>query len=237
MNMGVRVNNNHVPHGEKNKRKHIPALRLIIIIAAAALALGALILANSIDFDKLFAKLFTPKPLAGDSTPQNIEFAPIDYDENIFENEAYMAQNRLIRYTDGPLSTIIADGNYALYGDAVVLLHNYLEAVIAGDAKALPELFTDDYKKNNKLPAKFTMQKIYDIEIEFYSQNIINKGKINEVTRCEYIIRYNIMENNGTFRSDVGSGAAVPEIFEVLIDYSRDLTQINSITKIKRAAS
>ena len=230
--MKVPVNNNnndsHKPKPKSSKRES--AVRLIVITGAAVLALTALALLNNVDFDSLYEKLFAPQPVASDHRP--IEFAPADYDENIFENADYLAQNRYIRYTDGALSTLITDGNYAVYSDAVVLLHDYIEAVIRGDAAALPGFFTDDYKKNNALPEKFTMQKLHDVEIEFYSENVLNEGEADQITRWEYIVRYNIMENNGTFRNDVGSDAAVPEIYEVLSYDNEGVILINSITKI-----
>lgn len=80
------------------------------------------------------------------------------------------------------------------------------------------------------------MQKIYDAEIEYRSKDILNKGKPDQITRFEYVVRYKIMDNNGTFRSDVGSDAAVPEIFEVLLYDSTDEILINSITKVTRVA-
>lgn len=229
-----------VKNREGGKKEKAPRPReekklALMVIAVCVLALAVLAALNLIDFDALYAMMFAPKPLS-DSTGRTIEFAQPNYSENIFEDEEYMAQNRYLRYTEGPLSTLITDGNYAQYGEAVVLLHNYLETIIAGDANSLPGYFTDDFKKNNTLPEKFTMQKIYDAEIEFRSRNVINKGKPDQITRFEYIVRYKIMDNNGTFRRDVGSDAAVPEIFEVLLYDSTDEILINSITKVSRVA-
>jgi hypothetical protein len=231
--MKDQVNNNSTAIKVKNsvKKPKNQVLRMVIIIAAGLLVLAVLAALNTVDFDAIIAKLFTPEAVSS-TTKKSIEFAPIDYKENIFEDTDYLAQNRYVRYTDGPLSTLIVDDNYEQYGDAVVLLHNYIQAVINGDPDALPALFTDDYKNNNKLPAKFTMQKLYDVEIEYYSVNILNEGETDQITRYEYIIRYNIMENNGTFRDDVGSDAAVPEIYEVLSYDNKGIVLINSITKI-----
>jgi hypothetical protein len=229
-----------VKNREGGKKEKIPRPReekklALTVIAVCVVALAVLAALNLIDFDALYARMFAPKPLS-DSTGRTIEFAKPNYSENIFEDAEYMAQNRYLRYTEGPLSTLITDENYAQYGDAVVLLHNYLESIIAGDADSLPGYFTDDYKKKNTLPEKFTMQKIYDAEIEFRSRNVINKGEPDQITRFEYIVRYKIMDNNGTFRRDVGSDAAVPEIFEVLLYDSTDEILINSITKVSRVA-
>ncbi|MGI6202142.1 MAG: hypothetical protein ACOYID_01910 [Eubacteriales bacterium] len=209
------------------------ALKIIVGCVAALIVLAAL---NRIEFDALYVRLFSPKPLSDTTGKEQISFAVPNYSENIFEDPEYMAQIRDVRYTEGALSTLITDGNYAQYGAALELLHRYLEAVIAGDAEALPSFFTEDYKKDNKLPERFTMQKIYEPEIEFYSKNIINPGKSDQVIRYEYVMRYRIMNNNGTFRDDVGSDAAVPEIYEILEYESTGEVLINSITKIRRVA-
>lgn len=227
------------PGKNREGREKKPRLReekalALKIIGGCVAAFVVLLALNQIDFDAIYRKLFTPKPLSEAVGEPPVSFAVADYSENIFEDPEYLAQIRDIRYTEGAQSTIITDGNFSQYGVGVELLHRYLEAVINGDAEALPGFFTEDYKKNNKLPKKFTMQKIYEPEIELYSKNIINEGKPNQMTRYEYIMRYRIMDNNGTFRSDVGSDMAVPEIYEIIEYESTGEVLINSITKIRR---
>lgn len=148
---------------EGGKKEKIPRPReekklALTVIAVCALALAVLAGLNMIDFDALYAKMFAPKPLS-ESTGRTIEFAKPNYSENIFEDAEYMAQNRYLRFTEGSLSTLITDGNYSQYGEAVVLLHNYLETVIAGDAEALPEYFTEDFKRTTSCPGSSRCRK------------------------------------------------------------------------------
>lgn len=234
--MSSPVKNREGGKKEKTPRPREQKIRVLKIIGVCVAALVVLSLLNMIDFDALYLKMFSPKPLSDTTGNKQITFATPNYSENIFDDPDYMAQVRDIRYTEGALSTIISDDSHAQYGVGVVLLHNYLEAVIAGDAEALPGFFTEDYKKKNKFPEKFTMQKIYEPEIEFYSKNVFNQGKPDQITRYEYLMRYRIMDNNGTFRSDVGSDAAVPEIYEILVYDSTGEVLINSISQIKRIA-
>ena len=73
------------------------------------------------------------------------------------------------------------------------------------------------------------MQKIYDAEVEKLTELLIESGKYNGWTRYTYKINYKIMANDGTFRSDMPSDTAVPQIMELL--KTEDIIKINSIIK------
>lgn len=178
--------------------------KIIVIVIAAMLvfSLAALTVLNYVDFDSLLA------PRDGHKTP--IVFYPPNYEENIFENEEYLEKNRYIKYTEGPVSVLIVDGDYAQYGEAVALLARYLDAIISGDAETYASFFSESYKKSVALPDKFTMQKLYDIEIKKLSAA---EGEDAQGTYRRYVYRvsYMIMRNDGTFRTDLGSDAIRPQ--------------------------
>ena len=59
------------------------------------------------------------------------------------------------------------------------------------------------------------MQKIYGINIEVFNRETVNEnGKTSVVS--EYIVRYKIMNNNGTFRGDVPSDTVKPLYFKLV---------------------
>ena len=70
------------------------------------------------------------------------------------------------------------------------------------------------------------MQKLFDIKVELLNETSeqTDEGKI---VHGVFVVRYKILENNGTFRKDIGDDATyIPLIFETV-------TQ-NGETKINR---
>nr|MBQ4320361.1 hypothetical protein [Clostridia bacterium] len=159
---------------------------------------------------------------------KNIRFADIDWDEDITEDAVYMDKNRYISYTEGAVTRLITE-NHAAYGAGPEFFSRYFSAVISGDCDTVNLMYTDEYKKDNELHDSFTQQKVYNIEIEKLSENVIEDGKYAGIKRYTFRVAYMIKDNNGTFRDDMGSDAAVPLIFELLDSGYGPL--INSITK------
>nr|MBQ4320273.1 hypothetical protein [Clostridia bacterium] len=158
----------------------------------------------------------------------NIKFADVNWDEDIFEDEVYLDKNRYITYKDGAVSQLITE-NHALYGVGPEFFSGYFTAVIHGDNETLNLMYTDEWSKNNAAHESFTPQKVYNIEIEKLSENVIEEGRYAGTKRYTFRVAYMIKDNNGTFRGDMGSDAAVPLIFELLD--SGYGPKINSITK------
>ena len=100
---------------------------------------------------------------------------------------------------------------------------------IEGKFEEFQELFDKSLYNGLKIPEKFTSQKIYDIDVEFYQEV---SDSANEKVKYEYyIVRYKIMYNNGTFRDDVGSDETRPLMYT--IKKQGDTSQIIGIEKIK----
>lgn len=159
--------------------------------------------------------------------PLDILFAPADYETDIFEDPAYLAMNRDIKYIDGAQSTEVAldeDGSY--FGAGLVFFQKYFNCVIRGDYASYPQFISEDYSEKNAypIPEKFTMQKIHSISVEHRSDadTIISP---NEVRRY-YVVKYQIYQNNGTFRDDIRPTDILPLLFE--------LTTIGEETKITK---
>ena len=166
--------------------------------------------------------------------PLDILFAPADYETDIFEDQTYLAMNRDIKYIDGAQSTEVAldeDGSY--FGEGLVFFQNYFDCVINGDYERYQTLISDDYDENNAypIPKTFTMQKIHSISVEHRgdADTIVSS---NEVRRY-YVVKYQIYQNNGTFRDDIRPTDVLPLLFELTTVGER--TQITKIVKFPGA--
>ena len=159
--------------------------------------------------------------------PLDILFAPADYEDNIFEDKTYMSMNRDIKYIDGAQSTEVAlDENGSYFGDGLLFFQTYFNCVIRGDYETYQTLISEDYDKDGAypIPERFTMQKIHSISVEHRNDadTIVSQ---NEVRRY-YVVKYQIYQNNGTFRDDIRPSDVLPLLFE--------LTTIGEDTKITK---
>ncbi len=159
--------------------------------------------------------------------PLDILFAPADYEDNIFEDKTYMSMNRDIKYIDGAQSTEVAlDENGSYFGDGLLFFQTYFNCVIRGDYETYQTLISEDYDKDGAypIPERFTMQKIHSISVEHRNDadTIVSQ---NEVRRY-YVVKYQIYQNNGTFRDDIRPTDVLPLLFE--------LTTIDETTKITK---
>ena len=94
--------------------------------------------------------------------------------------------------------------------------YDYFDCVINGKFDSYPTFFTADYIARDLLPKKFTMQKIYDIEVTFYSRETENAAPM--IYRDTFEVRYKIRSNNGTLRSDLESDTIRPLVFELIVE-------------------
>jgi|GEM_PF-535666 len=141
------------------------------------------------------------------------EYYPADYNENIFENVAYMSMERDLLYKNGKVSNRY---NYELHYDEAKpecqFFLKYFDTVIKGDYKAYKDFFVEGYFEKDP---KFTMQMIYEPEVTYHSTSKDTiEGK--EVELYNFTVIYSIFKNNKTFRNDVDSHVAVPQIYQLL---------------------
>jgi hypothetical protein len=198
--------------------------KIIAVLAAAIILMIILLLLNNINYDvDMFGRRQT-------EPAKKIVFSIPDYESDIYENSEYMAKNRFILYKEDPYTTVITE-TINEYGSLGMFFLDYFKVLRDGDAEAYNGFFTDDYfeDKNNTRYTEFTMQKIYDAEVEKLTESLIESGEYDGWTRYTYKISYKIMANDGTFRSDMPSDTLVPQIMELLsID---NYIKINSIIK------
>ena len=154
-------------------------------------------------------------------------FVP-DFNKNIFADEGYLELNRYISYTEGATTTLIDDEDYAFYGPVVEFFAKYIDSVIQGDHERYNSFFSKEYIDANGKKDVFTMQQLYNIEIEYLGLRTIElDGK--EYSLHEVALEYMIRQNNGTFRNDMGSDAIRRRAFQV-IDRNGKLEILNMTT-------
>ncbi len=186
----------------KNKKK--------LIIITLASVVGAILLLSAVP---LISALISPKldtvNLTGNT---EVSLAEADYTEDIFEDRAYINKRRDVFFTfDGDGEFITAE-NYLTFSPAGEMFYNYFSCVINGNYSVYPSFFSENFKKSAILPEKFTMQKLYDISVTLESRESADGG-YTEL----YSVRYRIMDNNGTFRSDLKNNTVIPIYYTVFV--------------------
>lgn len=141
-----------------------------------------------------------------------------DWETDIFTLERYLDKNRYITFKEGGFSVMIVDEAYSEYGDTVQFLADYLNTLIYGDAEGLNGFYSSEWLDANGCYESFTMQKLYDMVIEFIVSTDAVNSDGRHVTEYVYKLSYKILENDGTFRSDIESDASRPQFFTVVDD-------------------
>ncbi len=150
---------------------------------------------------------------------RQIDFYEPDYETDIFTYEPWLALDRTVYFHDGgqtlPLDQI---DNLEEMNPAALLFYRAFQALTAGDAAALRELFAPEAPARKNLPETFTMQKVYDISVEWIdAQKITEKGHPYEGRILySYKVNYAILRNDGTYRKDMGSDERVPHIVQLV---------------------
>lgn len=197
--------------------------RILIKIICIVVALITLMMAASFGMN-----LYLEKRAEKNAQNVHFDFAPADYEENIFEDEEYieLISKGFIDYTDYATNLTLAI-NYESaveYGDDVLFMVDYIYAIVAGDAEEYNKFFSEQYYKKNEPKDKFTMQKLYEVNISKVSETKETDKSGNSYKEYQYIVKYRILDNNGTFRSDFNTGTKEQYIYftnktgEFLID-------------------
>ena len=134
------------------------------------------------------------------------------YDENIFENKAYIEFQRDLIYAIGGVEQIYSyDEIDEVDGECKFFL-SYFQSVINGEYEKYPDFFLEGALKEEP---KFTMQMIYEPYVKFHSES---KDEVDgeEVLLRNFIVQYKIFKNNGTFRKGVSSNTAIPQIYQLI---------------------
>lgn len=166
------------------------------------------IFSTFVDIEKLLSSLNTNE---FNPTNQTIIFFEPNYEENIFDDTQYMGLDRNIYIYD--ISTGVTESlepeDYEEYSDSVKTMVDFVNSIIAGDAETYNDFFSNKSIENGsaQLKESFTMQKLYNIKITRLSEEDMSVNG-NNYTKYEFILEYMIMQNNGTFRTDIDSDAS-----------------------------
>ena len=156
-----------------------------------------------------------------DERVQYIFHEPYPANFNIMSYEEYKNLDRGFYYHDdatGQTNELLRE-DLVDYNAGVTVLYNMFEAIIAGDNDAYNALFSDKFKP----VGEFTQQQVYKI----YVVGIDNRDSSKE--GYNFKVEYQIHENNGTFRTDIGSDMAKIQYFNIKLIDGKYL--IDSITE------
>ncbi len=140
-----------------------------------------------------------------------------DWESDIFQNKEWLEKSRFITYTENGMSVGLVDGDYSSYGRAVEMFGEYVDALMKGDAELVNGFYTAEYFESHERFERITMQKLYDIEVEYISRSEITVGG-KAVDKYIYKFTYKIMENDGTFRNDLVSDATRAQYYTLIDD-------------------
>lgn len=184
---------------DKLKRKIVCIFGIILLVLVVLFVLVT-VLENWLESTKV------EQPSNG--TPPTIIFHTPNYEEDITKDSYYMDLDRQIYYAD--LSTgvtiSLSKATYGEHGEGVELLCRMIQYIIAGNHEKYNTCFSEAYLDEVGEKDMFTAQKLYNITITLQSsEEVSEEGKT--YTRETFVLEYMIYQNNGTFRTDVGSDA------------------------------
>ena len=211
-------------HLDKQHGKRRAKRILLTIAALFVLLLGLNLLLDSGLLNQWFG-----------STPEAIEHSPVvlypvDFDENIFEDEEYLSLNRVLYYEENGQGAYLTDRSDAeKTGDLATFFYTYFDTVIHGDTETYNTFFTADYRKENGSKDAFTMQKLYDMEVIELSSELVGDSLIVH----KFKVSYRILFNNGTYRDNLASETARPVIYVVNEYLASGTLLIDSISEIR----
>lgn len=175
---------------------------ILAILAAVFLLVGI-----------IFLCLFSRDKAPSDSS--DISFHLPDYEEDIFRNKAYLGFIRDLKYGAMGIEQLYSYENDLEDAPAECRFFlQYFHTVIHGKYEDYPSYFVEGALKSEP---KFTMQMIYEPYVFFHSSS---EEEINgeSVTLYNFHVEYKIFKNNGTFRNDVASNTALPQIYQLVKD-------------------
>lgn len=186
----------------RQARESTRKLKQRMIIVIICLAVFTVIAIPLISFLDNLEKQQSVEELESKKESTIIFFEP-NWELDIMKDPAYLALDRTVYYNDVQYGITVAldQKNVTKYGPAVEVLNQMIQFIIAGDADGYNQLLSVNYLENNDFEPPFTMQQLYDIRISKVQETIVN----GEYTQYEFELEYRIRNNDGTFRTDIGS--------------------------------
>lgn len=186
----------------RQARESTRKLKRRMIVVIICLAVFTVIAIPLISFLDNLEKQQSVEELESKKESTIIFYEP-NWELDIMKEPGYLALDRTVYYNDSQYGITVALDQKSLtkYGPAVEVLNQMIEYIIAGDADGYNQLLSLNYLENNDFEPPFTMQQLYDIKISKVQETIVN----GEYTQYEFELEYRIRNNDGTFRTDIGS--------------------------------
>ncbi len=210
----------------QDERSHKNAKKKLLIILISIFSLLVVLIGLSFVIDLLESN---------DSQGSEIDynFYPVDFSENIFEDDEYLEhiEGEFMSFCDSSTNLTLGINRETAtqQGIEVEFIVEMLYKIICGDNEGYNKCFSKEYYKKNSPKDQFTMQKVYDVLITKVSSDKISDENNSDYTKSIYILEYKIYHNNGSFRRDIGDGSKKQYI--TITDRSGQLL-IDSITTV-----
>ena len=190
---------------QKNRIDGKGITRLLAVLAAVLVVLVGL----NLLLDRLNEK--EPKK----NVRQKVELYEPDYTCNIFEDPEYMDEENFIMYTENDQSTRIYNSAEAeAAGQLGTFFFNFIKDMIYGNYKNFNGYFTDGYLERYGRFGRFTMQRLYNIDVQIVSKEANGDGTFSYL--CKLV--FSIMKNDGTVFDFVPSDSSKPMYLTVVED-------------------
>lgn len=161
-----------------------------------------------------------------------IQFANVDWGENIYQNERYLERDRQVYFGTQYNYRAITMETAPQYGAYAEFFYQYFRSIIEGDVASYTACFTEEYQQSGVLPESFTMQMLFDMYALEYGDNTEIDENGNEIHFKDFIVEYKILENNGTFRNDLKSSSAKKEYYRLIVDEEGEI-RIHTIAQLQ----
>ncbi len=161
------------------------------------------------------------------TTDEPIYFANKNWDEDIEKNERYLQCDRNFYFgtDDGTVSSYraITTEDTKSLGEYSVFFYNYFQSLKDGDAQALKTFYSKDFLENDPLPEAITRQKLYEVYALEYQDATEYDTEGNVYYFKDFIVKYKILENDGTFRDDLPSGVSREQAYRLVKDENGEI--------------
>lgn len=181
-----------------------------IVLACVVLATLAVVIPAH------FFKSEPPENATGETT-RYIYYYPEDYEKDISLDKVYQSYSKDLTYYAESF-----EQRYALTEDPdtvdpeAAFFLGYFQALIDGDGERLETMFAPGYFSETP---RFTKQMIHDEAVGVHSQSVeeVDGG---EITLFNFVVKYAIFQNNGSYRRGVASDEIVPQVYQLFRDES-----------------
>lgn len=159
---------------------------------------------------------------------ESIPYDPVivlfpDWETDIFTYEKYInTDHERVAYRVWETTYYLYPETYSNGGAGFVFIMNYINAVKRGDSELLNSMFDESYfeKDGNEKYGELPMQKLFNITVQIREDVQLDGDEELEKKYDIYyfVIRYNILENDGYFRNDIDHLFSRPQLLKVMID-------------------